>query len=141
MSIQQAVKAILDLSDEDKAKLLEALSSLDNQESEPASIESPQNLSPAKANKRRTKRASKSSKNKFEDSKFFTACQEDKKIDELFWKGREPSNRRKAARQVLVDVECSICKKKCKAEKSEVFFMSRDEYSYTCPKCVGGGRR
>ncbi len=138
MSIQQAVKAILDLSEEDKAKLLAALSSLDNQESVVEEI--PQNVSAAKTNKR-SKRSKKTSKNKFEDSKFFTACQEDKKLDELFWKGREPSNRRRAARQVLVDVECSICKKKCKADKSEVFFMSRDEYSYTCPKCVGGGRR
>lgn len=139
MSIQQAVKAILDLSEEDKAKLLAALSSLDNQESVVEEI--PQNVSAAKTNKRSSKRAKKTSKNKFEDSKFFTACQEDKKLDELFWKGREPSNRRRAARQVLVDVECSICKKKCKVDKSEVFFMSRDEYSYTCPKCVGGGRR
>jgi len=140
MSVQQVLKALLELSEEDKAALMNALSSIDKKNEEQVVVEPTEEVAQIKPSRRNKKRAAKPT-NKFEQSQFFNAYKEDSKVDELFWKGREPSNRRKPPRQVMVDVDCSICKKKCKASKNEVFFMSRDEYSYTCPKCVGGGRR
>ena len=145
MSVQQVLKALLELSDEDKAALMDALSSIDKKEE--VEVERTEEVDEivkevayTKPSKRNKKRKAKPV-NKFEQSQFFDAYKDDSRADELLWKGREPSDRRKPPRQVMVDVDCSICKKKCKAPKNEVFFMSRDEYSYTCPKCVGGGRR
>ena len=88
--------------------------------------------------KRRTKKGGKPDKtdevkNRFEDSPIFNQCKEDIEMDKKLWGNREPSVRRTPAKKIKI--ECMQCNKMCEVNKDEVFFMSSNEYSYTCPKC------
>lgn len=72
-------------------------------------------------------------RNKFEDSPIFNQCKDDIEMDKKLWGNREPSIRRKPTKKIKI--ECMQCNKMCEVNKDEVFFMSSNEYSYTCPKC------
>lgn len=78
--------------------------------------------------------------NKFEQSDIFNAYREDSKIDKKLWGNRKPSERT-ARKAQKITVKCMTCDTECEVDRSEVYFMSRNEYSFTCNKCLRGKRK
>lgn len=117
--LQKIIELLSKLSDEDKEKLTGALSE------EPA--------------KKTRGRAKKKFKNKFEDSPIFNEFKSDIEVDKKLSANVERSPRRKPAK--MVKVACMKCNTICETDPSLVYYMSKTEYSFTCPKCQRGMKR
>lgn len=131
MSLKDVLKMMAELEPEELDALVKTMTAGAKQEpvTEEVEITKP---------KRRTKKGGKPDKsnevkNRFEDSPIFNQCKEDIELDKKLWGNREPSTRRSPAKKIKI--ECMQCNKMCEVNKDEVFFMSSNEYSYTCPKC------
>ncbi|MCA9313818.1 hypothetical protein KDA08_05920, partial [Candidatus Saccharibacteria bacterium] len=116
------LKALAELSDDDKAALNEILKKKEQPE----------------APKKRGRRKSKPL-NKFEQSPVFNQFKDDIAIDKKLSGKAERTPRRKAVKKI--SVACMKCGKVCEVEPSQVYYMSKTEYSFDCPKCQRGMSR
>lgn len=123
MELKDILKALAELSDEDKAALNTLLNKEKN-EPEP----------PKKRGRQKTKPL-----NKFEQSPVFNQFKEDIAIDKKLSGKTERTPRRKPAKKV--SVACMKCGKICEVDPSQVYYMSKTEYSFDCEKCQRGKSR
>ena len=131
MSLKDVLKMMAELAPEELDALVKTMAA--GQKDKSADIEEVEvTKSPPR---RKTKKRGKTDevRNKFEDSPIFNQCKDDIEMDKKLWGNREPSIRRKPTKKIKI--ECMQCNKMCEVNKDEVFFMSSNEYSYTCPKC------
>lgn len=119
--LQKIIELLSKLSDEDKEKLTGALSASEE---------------PKKTRGRQTK---KKFKNKFEDSPIFNEFKSDIEVDKKLSANMERSPRRKPVK--MIKVACMKCNTVCETDPSLVYYMSKTEYSFTCPKCQRGMKR
>lgn len=122
MELAEILKALAELSDEDKA----ALNKLLNKED-------------AEPPKKRGGGRKKKVVNKFEDSPIFNQFKEDIAIDKKLSGKSDRTPRRKPAKKV--SVACMKCGKICEVDPSQVYYMSKSEYSFDCEKCQRGKTR
>lgn len=123
MSITDLLKIIQEMTPEDKKLLAQALSSQDI---------------PAEPAPKKVSRNKKNVINKFESSPIFNECKNDIKIDKKLSGNFQKTPR--ARRQKMIEIKCMKCGTLCKTDPSFVYYMSKDEYSFTCNKCLGGNR-
>jgi hypothetical protein len=129
MSLKDVLKMMAELEPEELDALVKTMTEGQAEKAEPVVEVS------KRPPRRKTKKGGKTDevRNKFEDSPIFNQCKEDIEMDKKLWGNREPSVRRTPAKKIKI--ECMQCNKMCEVNKDEVFFMSSNEYSYTCPKC------
>ncbi len=132
MSLKDVLKMMAELEPEELDALVKTMTAGQAEQAEQVEPVEPVKKSPPK--QRRGKKVKTDEvKNRFEDSPIFNQCKEDIEMDKKLWGNREPSVRRTPAKKIKI--ECMQCNKMCEVNKDEVFFMSSNEYSYTCPKC------
>lgn len=122
MELKDLLKALAELSDEDREKLA-------------ASLTQPKEEVP----KTRGRRKKEKPLNKFEKSPFFNQFKDDIAIDKKLSGKTERTPRRNPPKKVKV--ACMKCGKMCEVDPSQVYYMSKTEYSFDCDQCQRGMSR